>query len=121
LALSGAVAHGVVHRAMGTTVITAGCLAGELVTPWASTPTRRCSSRSGRDTGQWLIIAASLLLVVVLATTPLGSSAGVGLAIFPRLWGRWRVLGLTLHGSSALVRQAEELSDILDVMRDELL
>jgi hypothetical protein len=38
-ALSSAVAHGVVHRATGTAVITAGCLAGALVTPWTSFPT----------------------------------------------------------------------------------
>jgi hypothetical protein len=50
-ALSDDVVHGVVHRAMRATVITAGCLVGTLVTLWASIPTRCCSSRGGRGTG----------------------------------------------------------------------
>jgi hypothetical protein len=62
----------------------------------------RCSSRSGRGTGQQLIVATDLLLPVVLAVAPLGSSASVGLAIFSYLWGRWRVPGSTVQGPGAL-------------------
>jgi hypothetical protein len=47
LALSYAVACGVVHWALHATIITIGCLMGALVTLWASAPTNRYSSSSG--------------------------------------------------------------------------
>jgi hypothetical protein len=62
-----------------------------------------------------------VVVVLVLATTSLGSSARIRLATLPHLWGRWGVPGMALYGPGALVRQAEKLYDILDVMRGELL
>jgi hypothetical protein len=70
-----------------------------------------------------LVIAVGLLLflILVLAATSLGSSSRFRLGTLPRLWSRWGVLGMALYGPGALVRQAEELCDILDVMHGELL
>jgi hypothetical protein len=84
LVLFGAMARTVVHRAMRTAVITAGCLAGTLVTPRAPTPTHRCSSRSGRGAGQWLTVATSLLLACLLLPPPPWAAAPVlGWSHFP--------------------------------------
>jgi hypothetical protein len=59
--------------------------------------------------------------ILVLAATSLGSSTRIGLGTLPRLWSRWGVPGMTFYGLGALVCQAEELYDILYVMRGELL
>jgi hypothetical protein len=122
--LSRAVALGVVHQATRATVITVRRLMGAFVTSWTSAPDRCCSSScGGGSSSQWLVIAVSLFLLVVLilAAATLDCSARIGLATLPRLWGRWGVPGIALNGPGAFVHQVEELSDILDVMRDELL
>jgi hypothetical protein len=61
------------------------------------------------------------ILVLVVAATSLGSSTRIGLGTLPRLWSRWGVPGMAFYGPDALVRQAEELYDILNVMSGELL
>jgi hypothetical protein len=130
LALLSIVALRVVNWATRTSVIVVRCLMGALVTLRASAPTHRGStSYGGGSSSQRLVIAACLLLflvlvlilVLVLAATSLGSSTHFGLDTLPRLWSRWGVLGTALCGPGTLVRLAEELCDILDVMRDELL
>jgi hypothetical protein len=97
---------------------------GVLVTSGTSTPTHRGNNNyGGGSSNQRLVVATDLLLIVVLvlAATSLGSSARIGLATLPRLWGRWGVPGTALCGPGPLVCQAEEICDILDVMRGELL
>jgi hypothetical protein len=123
--LSRAVALGVVHQATRATVIAAGRLMGAFVTSWTSAPDCCCSSScGGGSSSQWLVIAVSLFLLVVLvlaAAATLDCSARIGLVTLPHLWGRWDVPGTALNGPGAFVHQVEELSDILDVIRDELL
>jgi hypothetical protein len=118
--LSGVVACGVVHWAMHATIIATevwlGCLS-----PCGPRPPFRCCSYGGRCPGQRLFAVTDLLLFLILAAASLGSNAAVGLAIFSRLWGRRRMAGSTLRGPDALIRHAEELGDILDVMCIELL
>jgi hypothetical protein len=84
---------------------------------------RSSSSYGGGSSSQWLVIADDrlLFLVLVLAATSLGSSTLFKPGTLPHLWSRWGVPGTTLCGPSTLVHQAEELCDILDVMRGELL
>jgi hypothetical protein len=122
-AFSDVVACGVVHRATCATIIAIGYLVGTLVAPWAPAPTYRCCRRSGRGTGQWLIVATSLLVVVVvvLAAASLGCSIGDRLAVFSHLWGRQCMPDSALRSPGALVREAEELGNILDVVHSELL
>jgi hypothetical protein len=119
-ALRCGMAYGVVHRALHDAVITIGRLTGAFVTSRPATPpTRRYSCGSGCS-GQRLA-AASLLLVVVAVATALGLSLGAGLALpFCRLEG-WGVLGAALRSLGALVNQAEERRNILDVVGGELL
>jgi uncharacterized membrane protein (Fun14 family) len=116
--------HRVVHWATRASIITARRLMGVLVTSGSSAPIR-CSSSSygGGSSSQWLVIAVGrlLFLVLVLAATSLGSSTLFGLGTLPHLWSRRGVPGMTLYGPGTLVHQAEELCDILDVMRGELL
>jgi hypothetical protein len=109
---------------MHASVITAIHLTEVLVTSGTSAPTYHGSSSfDGGSSSQRLVVAAGLLLVVVLifATTTLGGSACIGFATLPHLWGRWGVPGTALCGPDALVRQGENLCDILDVMCGELL
>jgi hypothetical protein len=88
----------------------------------ALAPTRRSSSCcGGGSSSQRLVIVIGLLLFLVLAATSRGSSAHFGLGTLPRLWRRWGVSGTTLYGLGTPVRQAEELCNILNVMRGELL
>jgi hypothetical protein len=68
-----------------------------------------------------LVVARLLLLVVVVAAAALGLCPGIGLALPFRHLGDWGVLGTTLYSLGALVHQAEEHKDILDVMSGELL
>jgi hypothetical protein len=72
------------------------------------------------------LAAASLLLliiiiIVVVVAAALGMCPGVGLALPFRRLGDWGVLGVALCSLGALVCQAEERRDILDVMGGELL
>jgi hypothetical protein len=65
-----------------------------------------------------------LLLVVVAAAAvaaALGLGPSVGLALPLCRLGDWRVPGAALHSLGALVRQAEERKNILDVVGGELL
>jgi hypothetical protein len=69
-----------------------------------------------------LVIDVGLLLIlVVIVAATLSSSSRLGLALLACLRGRRGVPGLALCGRSALVRQAEELSNILDVVRGKVL
>jgi hypothetical protein len=87
--LTHAVACGVVHRASGATVITAGHLMGPLVASWVTTPTHRRSCGSG-STSQRLVVAADLLLllllllVVVAAALSGGPRIRLAIASYPR-------------------------------------
>jgi hypothetical protein len=93
------------------------------VSSWTSAPNHRYNNCcDGGSSSQRLVIVIGLLLVVVLilAVTTLDCNARIRLATLPRLWGWWRVPGTDFSSPSAFVRQAEELSDILDVMRGEL-
>jgi hypothetical protein len=121
--LLSAMACRVVHWATCAFVITVRRLIGALVTSGTSTPTHRGSSYDGGSSSQRLVVASDLLLVVVLvfAATSLGGSTHIGLATFPRLWGRWGVPGTALCGPGTLVHQEDELNDILDVMHGEIL
>jgi hypothetical protein len=69
------------------------------------------------------LVAASLLLVVVVITvaTALGLCPGVGLALPLCHLGDWGVPSTTLCSLGALVHQAEERGDILNVVGGELL
>jgi hypothetical protein len=122
-ALFHVVARGVMHRTTRATVVVARCLTGAFVTLWTSTPDRRSSCCGGGSSSQRLVIAIGLLLLVVLIFAPatLGCSAFIRLATLPHLWGRWGVTGTALSGLAAFVHQAEEFSDILGVVRGELL
>jgi hypothetical protein len=107
---------------MRTSVVTFERLTVALVTSEALAPTHRGNSSSGGGgSSQQLVIATGLLLFLVLTTTSLGSSAHFSLGTLPRFWSKWDVPGTALCGPSTLVRQAEELCDILDVMRGKLL
>jgi hypothetical protein len=65
------------------------------------------------------LVAVDLLVVVVVAVaTSLGLSPGAGLALPLVAWG---VPGTALHSPGALVHEAEERRNILDVMGGELL
>jgi hypothetical protein len=96
---------------------------GVLVTSGTSAPTHHGSSCRSGSSSQRLVIIVGLLLhvVLVLTATSLGSNAHIGLGTLPYLWSRRGVLGMALYGPGALVHQVEELCDILDVMRGELL
>jgi hypothetical protein len=109
---------------MRASIIATGRLTGALVTSGALAPTHRGSSNCGDGSSSLrLVIAIDLLLflVLVLAATSLGSSTHFRLGTLPHLWNRRGVPGTALCGPNALVRQAEELCDILDVMHGELL
>jgi hypothetical protein len=83
-ALTCTMAHGVMHRASGATVVAARRMMGALVPSWDFAPTCRHSCSCG-GTSQWLAIATDLLVVVVAA---LSSGPHVGLAILACLLGR---------------------------------
>jgi hypothetical protein len=110
--------RGVVHRALRAAVVAIGQLTGAFVASQPATaPTCHYSCGSGRS-GQRLV-AASLLVVASVAALDL--SPGTGLALpFCRLGG-WGVSGAALHSLGALVSQAEEHRNTLDVMGGELL
>jgi hypothetical protein len=95
------------------------------VASWTSAPSHHHSSNNcgGGSSSQRLVIAADLLLLLllVLAATTLDCSARIGLATLHCLWGWWGVPGMALSDLGTFVHQAEELFDILDVMRSELL
>jgi hypothetical protein len=112
--------RGVVHRALHAAVSTSGRLTGAFVAPQTTTaPTRRYSCGSGRP-GQRLV-AASLLVVVVVATAwSLSPGAGCGALPFCHLGG-WGVPGAAFRSPGTLVRQAEERGHILNVVGCELL
>jgi hypothetical protein len=72
------------------------------------------------------LVAVSLLLllfvvVVVAIATALGLCLGVRLALPLRHLGEWGVSGVALRCLGALIRQAEERRNILDVVGGELL
>jgi hypothetical protein len=126
------VAPGIVYRASCAAVVATGCLMGALVTSWTMAPTRCCSSGCP---DQCLILVASLLLlllliiiiivvvvvVVIVVAAALSSAIHIGLAWLPCLWGRWRMPSRTLYSPGTFVHQAEELGDILHVVRGQLL
>jgi hypothetical protein len=88
LTLSLTVAHGVMHQASRVIIIATGHLMGALVTSWATAPTNRCNSSCGSgSTSQWLVVAASLFLVVVLifVATSLSYGTRIWLAGLPHL------------------------------------
>jgi hypothetical protein len=122
---SHAVARGVMHWASCATVVAPGRLTGVLVASWVMTSTSyssSCNCNNG-STNQQLVVAASLLVVVVVifvVAAALGSSSHIKVAFLPCLWGRCRVPGTSFYVPGTFVRQAEELSDILDFVRGEL-
>jgi hypothetical protein len=66
LALTRAVARGVVYRTLCSTVIIGRHLIGALVTSWASASTSRSSSSCGSGgTDQWLVVTADFFVVVL--------------------------------------------------------
>jgi hypothetical protein len=68
------------------------------------------------------LVAVSLLLLVVVAIdAALGLCPSIGLAPPLRHLGDWGVPGVALWSLGALVHQAEERRDILDVVGGELL
>jgi hypothetical protein len=70
------------------------------------------------------LFVVSLLLFVVVAvaaTAALGLCPDIGLALPLRLLGNWGVPGASLCSLGALVRQAEERGNILDVVGGKLL
>jgi hypothetical protein len=124
-ALRRGMARGVVHRALRATVVAIGRLTGAFVASQTTmAPTLRCSCASGCP-GQWLVAASLLLLVVVAAiaiatTWGLGPSAGRGALPLCHLGG-WGVPGAAFCSPGALVHQIEECGHILDVVGGELL
>jgi hypothetical protein len=68
------------------------------------------------------LVAASLLIItVVVIVAALGLCPGVGLALPLHHLGDWGVPGMALCSLGALVHQAKERRDILDVVGGELL
>jgi hypothetical protein len=120
-ALRHGVACGVVHWALCAIVVTIGWLTGAFVTSRpAMTPTSRCSCCSGRS-GQWLVAANLLILLLVVATATLGMGPDDGLALPLCRLGGWGLPGTALRSLGALVRQAEERGHNLDIVGGELL
>jgi hypothetical protein len=116
-----AIAPRVVHQKPQTTLIAAGGLPQPLVTSWAMTPTNRCSSRSGNGSSAlWLVVVVAaglrLLLAIFVSDAALSCAIFIGLAGLPYLWDRLGMPCTSFRGSRALVRQAEELRDILHIM-----
>jgi hypothetical protein len=86
-ALRHGMARGVVHRALRTAVVAIGWLTGAFVASQPAMAPTRCYSCSSGRSGQWLV-AASLLVVVVAAAVALGLGPSAGLALpFCRLGG----------------------------------
>jgi hypothetical protein len=84
-----AVAHRVVYRAPRTTLIAAGGMSQPLVTSWAMTPTGHSNSSDSGNSGQRLVVAASLLLLPIsISATALSSGICFGPAGLPCLWCR---------------------------------
>jgi hypothetical protein len=77
-------------------------------------PTSRCSYNGG-SSGQWLVLATSLFLLVVFATA-LGNYIYVRLAGLPCLWSRLQMLVMPFCSPGALIHQVEEHKDVLHIV-----
>jgi hypothetical protein len=120
LTLLGVVALGVVHRAPRPALIAAGGLARPLVASWAMTPTNRNSSSgdSGSSDQWFVVVVATRLLLISVSIFDIALSSGIcfGLAGFPCLQSRLGVPCMPFCSPGALVRQAEELRDVLHIV-----
>jgi hypothetical protein len=61
------------------------------------------------------------LILLIFVATALSRGTCIGLAGLPHLWDRRCMPGAAFYGPGALVCQAEELNNILNVVRGELL
>jgi hypothetical protein len=103
----------VVHQAPRPALVAAGGLAQLLVVVWAVAPTNRCcdNSSSGSTCHQLVVVVGLLLLLPILVlATALRSDICFRLVGLPCLWS-----------SDALVRQAEELRDVIQLVGGQLL
>jgi hypothetical protein len=118
-ALRRGMAHGLVHRALRAAVVTIGRLTGAFVASRSATAPTRCYSCSSGHPGQWLGAASILLLLVIAVAAALGLGLGTRLALPLCCLSGWGVPGAALRSLGALVRQAEERRNILDVVGGE--
>jgi hypothetical protein len=123
LVLLDAVAPGVVHWAPRTLLITVGGLEWSLVAAWAVAPTSHyCDSSGSGSTCHRLVVGVGLLpLPTLVLAAALSSSISFGLPGLPYLWSRLGVPCMPFCNPGALVRQAEELKDVLHIVCGQLL
>jgi hypothetical protein len=110
-------ARGVVHLALRAAVIAIGWLVGAFVTSWAPRPPPTVVATTAA-VGCRQPAFFFFFFTVVAAQ---GLCPGVGLALPLCHLDDWGVLGTTLYSLGALVHQAEERRDILDVVGHEVL